>query len=38
MILRLNNGTDNWYRNHFPVVMETNMSQYFAEDIYNDIQ
>jgi len=25
-------------RNHFPVIMETNMSQYFNETIYNDMQ
>lgn len=49
MILRLNphfatkqgKQTGNemkWYRNHFPVILETNMSQYFNESIYNDMQ
>ena len=23
IILRMQNGTDNWYRNHFPVILET---------------
>ena len=27
-----------WYRNHFPVIFETNMSQYFNEQIYNDMK
>ena len=38
IILRMQNGTDNWYRNHFPVIFETSKSHYFAEDVYNDIQ
>jgi len=39
LILRLNTGTQGqWVRNHFPVIMETNMSQYFNETIYNDMQ
>jgi len=31
LLLRVIPGTDNWYRNHFPVVLETNMSHYFNE-------
>ena len=32
LILRLQTGcSGEWYRNHFPVVVETNMSQYFNE-------
>lgn len=32
MILRLNTGCQGkWFRNHFPVVFETNMSRYFNE-------
>jgi len=31
-------GTDKWYRNHFPVILESNANHYFAEEIYNDIQ
>lgn len=39
LILRLNTGTQGeWYRNHFPVILETNMSHYFNETIYNDMQ
>ena len=39
MILRLDTGSQgDWYRNHFPVILETNMSQYFNETIYNDMQ
>ena len=30
-------GTDNWYRNHFPVIFETNASHFFGEKIYNDL-
>lgn len=30
-------GTDDWYRNHFPVVIETNKHYYFNEKIYNEI-
>lgn len=26
-----------WFRNHFPVIIESNMSQYLNEGIYNDI-
>ena len=37
MILRLVPGSDDWYRNHFPVIMESNMSHYFGEKIYNEI-
>ena len=37
LLLRVLMGTDNWYRNHFPVVMETNMSYYFGERIYNEM-
>jgi len=37
LILRLNTGNSEWYRNHFPVILETNMSQYFNETIYNDM-
>ena len=39
LILRLNTGCNGqWFRNHFPVVFETNMSQYFNEQIYNDMK
>lgn len=39
LILRLNTGCQGeWYRNHFPVIFETNMSYYFNEQIYNDMQ
>lgn len=39
MILRLNTTSQgHWFRNHFPVVFETNMSQYFNETIYTDMQ
>jgi hypothetical protein len=37
LILRLVPGTDDWYRNHFPVIMESNMCHYFNEKIYNEI-
>lgn len=37
LILRLCQGTDDWYRNHFPVIMETNMSHYFTDKIYNEV-
>ena len=37
LLIRLAPNTDNWYRNHFPVIMETNMSHYFNEKIYNEI-
>ena len=35
IMIRLTPNSDNWYRNHFPVLMETNMSHYFNERIYN---
>ena len=28
-------ATDDWYRNHFPVILESNKSHYFHEQIYN---
>jgi hypothetical protein len=37
LILRLVPGTDNWFRNHFPVILETNKSHYFNELIFNDL-
>lgn len=37
MLIRLAPATDNWYRNHFPVIMETNKSYYFNDKIYNKI-
>ena len=37
LLIRLAPNSDNWYRNHFPVIMETNMSHYFNEKIYNEI-
>ena len=38
LILRLHTGCEGeWYRNHFPVIFETNMSQYFNEEIYDDM-
>lgn len=30
------NNSD-WIRNHFPVIMETNMSNYFNEVMYADM-
>eukprot|EP00347_Sterkiella_histriomuscorum_P014896 403359104 len=38
LILRLHNGSDVWYRNHFPVILESNMNYYMNEQIYNDVQ
>jgi hypothetical protein len=39
LILRLNRDNQGiWYRNHFPVILETNKSQFFHEGIYNKIQ
>ena len=37
LLLRVLPGTDDWYRNHFPVILETNMSHYFGELIYNQM-
>lgn len=37
LILRLVPGTDGWYRNHFPVILESNKSHYFNEKIYNEL-
>lgn len=37
LILRILPGTDDWYRNHFPVIMESNASHYFGEKIYNQL-
>lgn len=37
LILRILPGTDNWYRNHFPIIMESNQSHYFSEKIYNEL-
>ncbi|CDW78409.1 UNKNOWN [Stylonychia lemnae] len=38
LLLRLHNSQPLWYRNHFPVIMESNMSHYLNEEIYNDLQ
>jgi len=35
LLLRLSPGTDGWYRNHFPVILESNRSYYFNELIYD---
>jgi len=37
LLMRVMQGSDNWYRNHFPVILETNMSHYFNERIYNEM-
>ena len=37
LLLRIQPGTDNWYRNHFPIVFETNKSHYFGYDICNQM-
>lgn len=37
LLLRLVPGTDDWYRNHFPVIMETNKSHYFNDLIYDQM-
>ena len=37
LILRLVPGSDEWFRNHFPVVIETNKTHYFGEKIYDQI-
>ena len=34
LLLRLMPGNDDWYRSHFPVIMETNKSHYFNDRIY----
>jgi hypothetical protein len=35
LILRVVPGSDNWYRNHFPVIFEGNCNYFLAEGIYN---
>jgi hypothetical protein len=35
LLLRLLPASDKWYRNHFPVILETNMNYFFNEKIYN---
>lgn len=35
LLLRVQSANDDWYRNHFPVLFETNKSHYFGEKIYN---
>lgn len=37
LVIRLSPSNDLWYRNHFPVILETNMSHYYGELIYNDM-
>lgn len=37
LVIRLTPNNDLWYRNHFPVVLETNMSHYYNELVYNDM-
>jgi hypothetical protein len=37
LILRVLPGTDMWYRNHFPIIFESNSSHYFGEKIYNQL-
>lgn len=37
LILRVLPGTDMWYRNHFPIIFESNNSHYFGEKIYNQL-
>ena len=36
MMLRLYH--DNGWRNHFPVIIETNMNRYFTSEIYDELQ
>lgn len=36
LLLRMQTSNADWYRNHFPVVFETNKSHYFGEKIYDD--
>lgn len=37
LLIRLLPSSDVWYRNHFPVILETNKSYYFNELIFNQM-
>jgi len=37
LILRLLPGSKYWYRNHFPVIMESSkLTYYFSKELYNE--
>jgi hypothetical protein len=39
LLLRLTtNHGELWYRDHFPVILETNMSEYFNDQVYDDMK